>query len=262
MTVHMVHAPIDVGALMRWTGDRKLIRRGTFDDGWALHTLLSGMFGKGVLQPFRMFWSDQRRTGTIYAYTSQDRRSLQETARMVAPPEYCSIIRPERICTKQMPQVFRSGQRFGFDLRARPVRRVQEDVRDTRHDKVVKKGSEVDAYWLERLRMPEDGTAASSPRAAEEAPVRRERCYHEWLSARVANAAEVKACRIRSFRRAKAIRGRGIVEGPDVVLHGELVLGDTDGFAKVLRHGVGRHKAYGYGMLLLRPAARHGNALR
>ena len=264
MSTHMVHAPIDVRALMKWAGSRGLMCRGTFDDGWALHVLLTGMFGKGALQPFRMFWSDRRPTGTFYGYASDDGHVLRETAETVAPPEYCSIIRPDDIRTKQMPQAFRSGQRIGFELRARPVRRVYEDLQDARHGgRVVKKGSEVDAYWLEKLRNPMDNATASRPVPSGGAPVQREHCYHLWLAARLAHAAQVKACRIRSFRRAKAVRGSTVVEGPDVVLHGDLEIEDTGQFAHALRYGVGRHKAYGYGMLLLRPAnKRQGDAGR
>lgn len=254
MSTHMVHAPIDVKALMEWAGRRGLMRRGTFDDGWALHVLLSGMFGKGALQPFRMFWSDRQRTGTLYGYASDDGHTLRETAATVAPPEYCSIIRPGDIRTKQMPQAFRLGQQLGFELRARPVRRVSEDVRDGKHGKVVKKGSEVDAFWLDKLRSPADNATASPAVPSEDALVQRGHCYHVWLAARLASIAQVKACRIRSFRRAKAVRGPKVVEGPDVVLHGELEIEDASQFAQVLRDGVGRHKAYGYGMLLLRPA--------
>lgn len=253
MSTHMVHAPIDVRALMKWAGLRGLMRRGTFDDGWALHVLLSGMFGKGVLQPFRIFWSDRRRMGTLYGYASDDGAVLRETATTVAPPEYCAIIRPGQIRTKQMPRTFRSGQRLGFEMRARPVRRVYEDVRDAKHGKVVKKGAEVDAFWLEKLRSPADDATASPPLPSG-AVAQREHCYRQWLTARLASAAEVKACRLRSYRRAKAVRGPTVVEGPDVVLQGEVEVGDTSQFAHVLRHGVGRHKAYGYGMLLLRPA--------
>lgn len=255
MNTHMVHAPIDVKALMKWAGHRRLMRRGTFDDGWALHVLLAGMFGKGTVQPFRMFWSDRRPKGTLYGYASDDGHVLRETATTVAPPEYCEIIRPGEIQAKQMPQTFRSGQQLGFELRARPVRRIYEDVRDTKHGKVVKKGSEVDAYWLERLRSSVDDDTAS-PSLPSGTTTQREHCYRQWLVARLASAAEVKACRLRSFRRAKAVRGPTVVEGPDVVLHGELEVGDARQFAHALRQGIGRHKAYGYGMLLLRPANR------
>ena len=255
MGTHMVSAPINVRALMKWAGQRGLMRQGTFDDGWALHVLLSGMFGKGALQPFRMFWSDRRRTGTLYGYTSDDGRVLRETATTVAPPEFCSIIRPVEIRTKLMPPAFRPGQLLGFELRARPVRRVYEDLRDAEHNKVVKKGSEVDAYWLDKLRSSRGDVAASFSLPLG-GVAQREHCYREWLVARLASAAQVKVCRLTSFRRVKALRGRTVVEGPDAILQGELEIGDPVRFAQALRQGIGRHKAYGYGMLLLRPANR------
>jgi CRISPR system Cascade subunit CasE len=42
-------------------------------------------------------------------------------------------------------------------------------------------------------------------------------------------------------------------EKPDVTLRGRLSITDSAAFADLLRRGVGRHKAFGFGMLLLRP---------
>ena len=42
-------------------------------------------------------------------------------------------------------------------------------------------------------------------------------------------------------------------EGPEVVWHGELTVLDGSVFSTRLASGVGRHAAYGFGMLLLRP---------
>ena len=256
MSTYMVHAPIDVRALKKWAGQRRLVRRGTLDDGLALHVLLSGMFGKGVLQPFRLYSSDRRRWGAIYAYSDDDEHSLQKMAAAVAPPESCSIVRPEGLRTKRMPQAFQVDQRLGFELRARPVRRVHEDIRDARWDKVVKKGAEVDAYWLENLRKPlADSSKVVLPRDGN-AHDQREQCYWQWLSARLGKTADVKKCRLQSFRRVRVVRGRATVEGPDAILRGNLVVRNTEEFARTVRQGIGRHKAYGYGMLLLRPPGR------
>jgi CRISPR system Cascade subunit CasE len=37
------------------------------------------------------------------------------------------------------------------------------------------------------------------------------------------------------------------------LLRGELTVADPDAFSALLARGVGRHRAFGYGMLLLRP---------
>ena len=42
-------------------------------------------------------------------------------------------------------------------------------------------------------------------------------------------------------------------EGPDAVMRGNITVTDSDAFTRLLSHGIGRHRAYGYGMLLLRP---------
>ena len=39
-------------------------------------------------------------------------------------------------------------------------------------------------------------------------------------------------------------------------MRGILTITDPIAFAELLKRGVGRHRAYGYGMLLLRPPAR------
>jgi CRISPR system Cascade subunit CasE len=60
-------------------------------------------------------------------------------------------------------------------------------------------------------------------------------------------------CRSFTLRRDKSRRLRR-VEGPDATFSGLLVVKEPDNFVKLLAHGVGRHGAFGYGMLLLRPA--------
>ncbi|MCY4373272.1 MAG: hypothetical protein OXC31_05805 [Spirochaetaceae bacterium] len=60
-------------------GQRGLLRRGAFDHDFALRILLSAMFGKRALQPFRLFWSERRRCGSLYAYGDADHGALQRT---------------------------------------------------------------------------------------------------------------------------------------------------------------------------------------
>ena len=62
--------------------------------------------------------------------------------------------------------------------------------------------------------------------------------------------------RTRAFRKAQlAFRH---TEGPDAVIRGVLTITDSESFADLLAKGIGRHRAYGYGMLLLRPTGRSG----
>jgi hypothetical protein len=84
----------------------------------------------------------------------------------------------------------------------------------------------------------------------------REDVYRDWLRERLAPVALLAgdATRLFAHERSIVLRGGRKLEGPDVTLHGELTITDPAMFTKLIAHGVGRHTAYGYGMLLLRPA--------
>jgi CRISPR system Cascade subunit CasE len=42
-------------------------------------------------------------------------------------------------------------------------------------------------------------------------------------------------------------------EGPDATMSGTLRIDDPSAFASALSHGIGRHRTFGFGMLLLAP---------
>ena len=257
MELHLIHAPLDMRSLNRWAGCRGLIRRGTFDTGYAFHILLSAMFGKGVLQPFRLFASERRRSAALYAYSAVADGELRQMADAVAPPDCLEVITPSRMRSKAMPLDFERGRRLGFDLRLRPVRRLRCELTDSQLESPLSKGSEVDAFRLELVRRFPSGWRDAGVTAAEKAGLTRESVYGEWLSERLGDAAAVEQCRLAAFARTRAVRGgNGGPEGPSAVLHGTLAVRDVQSFLKILRSGVGRHRAYGYGMLLLRPPGR------
>ena len=242
---HLIHAPLDMRAFNRWAGERGLVRRGTFDAGFALHVLLSAMFGKAVLQPFRLFASDRRPLAGLYAYTDSDQDALRRVAATTAPPDCLDALDPERVRTKRMPVRFTPGQRLGFDVRVRPVRRLSGVAHAKQSGGVGAKRAEVDAF---RVRQ----SAPSAP--AQEEGRERGQVYTDWLSQRCGAAVSVERCRLSAFQVTRAVRGDGLgPQGPDATLHGVLVVREADAFARLVRRGVGRHRAYGYGMLLLRP---------
>ena len=259
MTTHMVHVPLDLTAFNRWADTRGLIRRGTFDAGFALHVLLSGMFGPRALQPFRLFAPERRRLGSLYAYSQVDADSLRGTAGTVAPPECLAALDPAKLRSKAMPEALEPGQRLGFDIRVRPVRRLRRSIQDPQSGEVVSRGAEWDVFRIAAIQGCPDGwTAESGGTPHEPRSVRGQRSefYCEWFAERLGDAATLEPgnCRLASFERSRIVRGGGPgPEGPDATLHGTLTVGVPDSFRRLLRNGIGRHKAYGYGMLLLRP---------
>ena len=258
MTLFLARLPVDLPALSRAAGERGWTRgrRATFDEGRALHHLLGETFGPGALQPFRLIVAPRARFGTLWAYTDADAQALRETAAPVALSEAAEAALPiANLATKPMPDIAEPGRRLGFDVRVRPVVRLASAItvpadREGGRQHGFKAGSEVDAFLAIALRNPD----RSAMRAADYS---REAVYATWLADRLGSAAEVEEVRLATFRRSFAARkdGRG-TEGPTATLHGTLTIRDTDAFADRLRRGVGRHKAYGYGMLLLRPPGR------
>ena len=255
-TVYLIHAPVDMRAFNRWAGQRGLIRRGSFDPDYALHILLSAMFGKRMLQPFRLFWSERRRSASLYAYADADQEELQEVAAVAAPPDCIAPLNPGALRSKVMPTTFADGRRLGFDLRVRPVRRLRREVRDTQTRGAISKGREVDAFRLHLIQQFPDGWRELGA-VARQNGVSRESTYTAWFVERLAGAARIEECRLSSFSRNRAVRGDGHgPEGPDATLQGTLCVQDPASFGRRLREGVGRHRAYGYGMMLLRPPNR------
>lgn len=202
-------------------------------------------FGPGALQPFRLLVPPGGRVGNLYAYSSADPAVLRETAGAAALPETIAVLDPSRIETKPMPGEWREGQRLGFDIRLRPVLRLKHALG------AFGVGAECDVFLAKALR-----DHADTPEGMAQGGESREDVYTSWLAERFGEAAEPETSRLVRFQRSRAVRRGRVIEGPDAVIQGDLMIRDPAVFATLLMRGAGRHRAYGYGMLLLRPAGR------
>ena len=255
--LNLIRIPIATDHLARWAADRGLgwiqRRSGTvgFDEGRALHHLIGEVFGPDALGPFRLLVPPRKATGNLYAYSMLDAGELREAAEVHAWPDHRNVLRLDGLASKSMPDAWRTGQRLGFDLQTRPIRRLRGDL-ETSSGR-ISKGKEIDAYLLEALRRHP---------AVRDGMIRghrtREAVYLDWLAERLDSGAELDrhASRLARFRRVRVARGNGSTEGPDATFHGTLTVTDPTSFAVLLARGVARHRAYGYGMLLLRPPNR------
>lgn len=243
MTLHLVELPISLRALNLWAGGRGL---GT-DEGTALHHLLGETFGPAALQPFRLMVAPRAKSGTLYAYAAVDSDSLRKQAKVSLTPAHSDVVDLDKLRSLPRPATaWAAGQRLGFDLRLRPVVRLASALTgadDSGTQVSLGKGAEVDAFLAAVLRGR---------------PTTREDAYLAWLAARLAPAAELDlaASHLASFQRTRVTRNGRRIEGPDAVVHGTLTVTDPAAFADLLGRGVGRHRSYGYGMLLLRPPQR------
>lgn len=256
--VRMVRGEIRGRELQRWMGSRRLQ-----DTDHALHCLLVECFGDLAPKPFRAIMDRKGLKGVLYGYGTADTDQLRESAAICADPLQSRILPPESLQDKAMPSRWTTGKRLGFEVRVRPVVRLRRELDRVPPDKLRRfrqRGSGGEIEFMPRPGMECDAfqwAALLTPEG--EKPLTREEIYVQWLAERLAHdgAAELEAeeTRLVSFQRLRSFRKlrSRYVEGPDALMRGGLTVADPIAFASLLARGVGRHRAYGYGMLLLRP---------
>ncbi len=251
--LHLIRVPLATNALSRWAGERGWLpgHAVAFDEGRALHHLVDEAFGPGVLRPFRLLVPPRSDEGNLYAYSINDQQQLRAAVRTFALPDHLAVLQEQRLVSKLMPRNWRAGQRLGFDVRVRPVSRLRADIVTSRGR--FRSGSELDVFLSEALRRYPD-----TPEGMAEVKRSRDAVYLDWLAERMASAAEVdrQSTRLVRFNRTRVARGTHAHEGPDATIHGTLTVTDPAAFGSLLASGVGRHRAFGFGMLLLRPPQR------
>ena len=233
----MVRSEIDVRELQRWMGVRRFR-----DQDHAMHCLLVECFGDLAPKPFRLILPRGGSNGVLYGYGTSTAEVLNETAAICADPLQRRILPADLLDSKAMPTRWQAGKRLGFEARIRPI------VRRSRRSSNRPSG-ECDAFLWEAVQQPKGEMKRS-----------REGVYTDWLSKqfdRIGGASlEITSTKLVSFQRSRAVRSQGAryTEGPDALMRGILTITNPAGFSALLARGVGRHRAYGYGMLLLHPA--------
>lgn len=238
MTLHLIRLQPDMTLVMRWAARQDVLPDDEDELGYALHALLAATFGPLRPQPFAAL-REPGQSPALLAYSAHPAAALTAQA-ATADPEAAAAIGLAGVAGKPMPEVFATGRVLGFAVRVRPTVRTD---RDGDRDKV----REIDAYLAALRGTTED---AGPPRAE---------VYAGWLRERLAaGGAAVEQLTLDSFRLSPVHRrgaGRRLhrVRGPAASFRGRLVVRDPDLFAALLARGVGRHRAFGFGMLLLRP---------
>lgn len=250
--LHMAQLELDVRHLMGVARDRGWSGRHLrWDDlGYLVHQHLAALFQDSSPQPFRSM--EQRGPWlTVLGYTADQRDGLRRNADEFGRPAERQACRLDGLRAKPMPaSLFAAGRALGFEVRVCPVVRLAKAVSTTwcGSPRSFRKGAEMDAYlWRRYLHAEETG---------------REQVYVEWLRERLAGAARLLGARLHAFRRARVLRqgrnGNGkrrptVSERPDALITGTLEVTEPGAFRELLARGVGRHRAFGFGMLLLRP---------
>lgn len=217
------------------------------DTGYAVHCALGELFGAASPKPFSVPPEGAAHRGRVLAvlgYSTATAAELRDRASLGADPLVEQMVDWETFASKPVFDRWTLGQRVGFEARVCPV------VRTLREHEHHAKGKEVDAFLVACRQVAPDVT------------VDRATVYRAWFERQLA---QHPGAALRSFdmvgftlerpsRHHHAENKRARLKGrPDARLRGELEVIDVDAFRALVARGVGRHRAFGFGMLLLRP---------
>lgn len=249
-TLNLVKIPVRASKLAQLARQRRLPLR-ELDDGYLCHCLLRELWQERAPAPFAL--RGQGHTIEAWGYTRSTAADLVEHAQAFADPSLLEMIENiSAIASKTMPRL-PTGKCVGFVLRACPVVRLAKASAGHR------KGAEIDAYLARCFTNSTD------------VEVSREQVYRDWLTTRLGNTAgtgvTVSRLDVAGYSRERLTRRTQgedrqphSVERPDVHFEGDLIINDGERFLSCLAHGVGRHRAFGFGALLLVPPRTVSNS--
>lgn len=238
-SLHLVHMRPKLNRLLPWAQHQGLVPdKGQGDLGYAFHAALRAALGDLAPQPF-----SYREGQGLLAYSTQG--GALKAAAALAPPEVADMLGLDEspqspgLLVRPFPVSWKQGQLLAFEVRVRPIVRAKD-------------GRERDAFLSAIERIP-DGQFT------------REAVYVDWLKRQFVEAAQLQEVGMTAFQLSTVVR-RGAVQaeggrpkrsvlGPDALFAGVLQIQDAQAFADLLTRGIGRHRAFGFGMLLLKPAA-------
>lgn len=234
--LYLVELRPDPAALIGFAAAQGINHREDEDLGYASHAWLTAMFGKHAPKPFRLL-QDRRnlRPPRLLSFSRTSGAELAEHAQAFASPLAMRVSPLHgEVPAKLMPNRWRAGRRLGFELLACPISRLGKN--------------EDDVYRRHRRECDEKGGA----------PVPRAEIYRQWLLRQLGEACRLEDYRLEGFRNLRLLRkangqGKHDFLAPQAVLGGTLQVEDGAAFNTLLARGIGRHRAFGFGMLLLRP---------
>lgn len=242
--VSIVRMTVDPGALRFYASANRMLD----DDGcYALHHAMRRCWGDLAPQPFHAVLGgpEPHVVGFVPSGTILDAPRDGDAMALAVFPGAPEI--------HAMPHAGMVGDELSFRLRVRPSVRYGREVADAIEARTGRRPpSELDVVAAERLRLG-DG-AEIDPAAA----------CRTWLERRLEGAAELKGFCLLDRRLQRVVRSshgrKGLVQVPGwtATMSGTLVVTGEEAFARLVATGVGRHAAFGYGMIMVShsPSAR------
>lgn len=218
----------------------------------ALHGLLRAAFGAAAPQPYRYLDEQQG----FLAYTRLGTEAMRE---QVALADREAALALGLAATglqggyslRAFPTEWPEGKVLAFEVRVRPTSREGKTGRERdvflhaveRAQGQALERSAVYDQWLREHLGLRDGAPPEPWQGAV-----------ELLDVQMVRFARLEVLRRTQRLEPEAKRQGHVVAGPDAVLAGHLRVTNAAAFSHLVARGVGRHRAFGFGMLLLRPA--------
>lgn len=260
-------------------GQRRHLPTAADDAGYLVHSFLGECFGEAAPAVFHLDRSRDRRQ-EVLAYSLHDATALRQAADLHADPLLHAGVDWHGLASKPMPTL-PVGRRLELRVRLCPIVRQRRSGSRDQHD-------EVDAWLHAQCRALCGAGARPDPafftalevarQAKDERLLDREQAYAAWAVALLERQAGVTVQRDGSVP-CLAVEGRRLLrlvrrnrerqatlipprrrddigdEGkPEALVRATVSITDPAAFRQALARGVGRHRAFGFGMLLVRPA--------
>lgn len=236
----MVELRPDLIALTRFLNNQGLLNVSDENLSYGVHAWMSAAFGELAPKPWRLL-AEKRRPARILGYARCDAETLRTHMTEFADPSVCDVCKdPESDISSRIMPTWKAGRRLRFEVQCCPVGRKAGT------------GVEKDLFLIEVERR--NGQM-----------ITRESVYCEWVrrTMEASGAVRVGQVSLKAFRLVRQTR-KGTPEGserravtltrPVAVAEGILTIEDPVAFSNLLSRGIGRHRSFGYGMILLRPA--------
>lgn len=260
MDLHLWKLVLNSRAVADFAYSQRLLHRDT-DDGYVMHAVLAAVFGEMQPGPFvfeRVLTPSVLATerpsavsdDVVLAYAS---RSL-DSARERSDGAHGDLVRWSESKSRLVPAIA-VDTRLAFSTRVLPIVRSRA-ASEGRPQHGRGHGRELDAFVAECARV---GPSTYVDRAD---------VYRRWLAERMSpqgdspfGGAELEDFSLQAFRRVKLLRKEGanggrrprhVLERPDALVTGTLRVTHEAAFRALLARGIGRHRAFGFGMLLIR----------
>lgn len=269
MKLNMICLKLHPSPLYRWGTAHRLSR----NLDYLVHAATRGIFGEIGPQPYLV----ERERSRVLGYTAADGEAFLTALGNVTDPDLRASFSLQKVFIRPMPSLWKCGATYTYAVRCRPEVRVSiyrvSGAGDFRHGELRRAGlNKRDAkrrviesdVWLHRTwtAWKEEGCAGdlcSYRKAHADGQIP---CYCDWLRAQFDGAAQVDAHVTRQLSTSIVARGGASHGGapryskcrshPDVTFQGTLTVTDPERFAYLLARGIGRCRALGFGMLLLR----------